>query len=87
MATSQMDKSPATKIGQASGPERLLTVDEVGELLQLSPQFVRDHAREIGGIRLGGSSRKAGRLRFSPERVKQYIEKSEREYARHARAS
>jgi Helix-turn-helix domain len=54
--------------------ETLLTVSETARLLKMSPAFVRKFADEIGAVRLGGSPRRSGRLRFPVSRVKRYIE-------------
>jgi hypothetical protein len=37
---------------------------------------VRDHAEELGGIRMGGTRKKAGRLRFRVSSVQKYIERN-----------
>lgn len=60
----------------ASAPlEELLTADEVGEILKMSGQYVRDHRKEIGFIRLGGNqhSGRGGRLRFRRAAVENYL--------------
>lgn len=55
-------------------PSRLWTLDEVAEFLQMSKDWVRDHATRsqprIPSIRLGGH-RKV--LRFRPQDVHQFI--------------
>ena len=53
--------------------ERLMTVADVTAILNRSQRFVRDHGREMGEIRIGGGARRAGRLRFRPGRVMQFI--------------
>jgi hypothetical protein len=53
--------------------EELLTTAEVAALLRTSEEWVRDHAGELGGIRLGRSSR--AQLRFWPRKVAGYLER------------
>ena len=55
---------------------RLWSVRDVAEYLKTSERFVRDHWRELGGIRMGGSSSRAGLLRFTKEAVERYLERS-----------
>lgn len=50
--------------------ERLLTTREVAELLAVSEEFVREHAAEIGGIRLTDSNRSP--LRFESKRIDEW---------------
>lgn len=52
--------------------EALLTTAEVAALLRASEDWVRDHAGELGGIRLGRGSR--AQLRFWPHKVTAYLE-------------
>jgi predicted DNA-binding transcriptional regulator AlpA len=55
-------------------PPRLWTLDEVAEFLQMSKDWVRDHATRrqprIPSIRLGG---RRAVLRFRPQDVRQFI--------------
>jgi hypothetical protein len=50
----------------------LLSTADVARTLGMSREFVRDHAAELSGIRLGGPR---GRLRFEEVHVRAYIEK------------
>jgi len=52
---------------------QLLTTREVAELLRLSEDFVREHASELGGIRMGRGSRSP--LRFEPARIEDWKER------------
>jgi excisionase family DNA binding protein len=45
---------------------RYMTTAEVADLLRVSPDYVRAHAAELGGIRLG---QRGGPLRFERDRV------------------
>lgn len=68
---------------------RLMTVDEVAEMLRVSPDWVRDHADELGVFRLGSGP--VGRLRFDRARVLEAIDSrtrrpERRRAARRARA-
>lgn len=45
----------------------LMTVDEVAEMLRVRPEWVYEHADELGAYRLGSGER--GRLRFDRQRV------------------
>jgi predicted DNA-binding transcriptional regulator AlpA len=55
-------------------PPRLWTLDEVAEFLQMSKDWVRDHATRrqprIPSIRLGG---RRAVLRFRPQDVRQFV--------------
>ena len=51
----------------------LLNARQVADLIQMSPGFVKDHARELGVIRMGGGLGRAGRLRFSADGVERFI--------------
>jgi hypothetical protein len=53
-------------------PDRYLTTREVAEMLQMSSEWVREHAAELGGIRLGDS--RFGALRFEADRVVEAME-------------
>jgi len=48
-------------------PAPLLTAAQVAERFGVSPEWARDHADDLGAIRLGGGPR--GRLRFDPDTV------------------
>jgi len=52
--------------------ERLLTTQEVASRLSVSPDWVREHAAELGGIRIGDGPK--GSLRFEWERVVEAME-------------
>ena len=52
----------------ARPPARLLTVEQVAEMLQVRREWVYEHADELGALRLGGGAR--GRLRFDAEQVR-----------------
>jgi hypothetical protein len=56
----------------APAPSGLLTVEDVAPLLQVSVDFVRTHAAEIGGSRIGNP--KTGPLRFRRRDVEAYID-------------
>ncbi len=58
---------------QNLGLEKLMTVADVAVILNRSRRYVHDHAREIGALRIGGGPRRAGRLRFRAEGVRQFI--------------
>jgi hypothetical protein len=49
---------------------QLLTTREVAAELAMSEDWVRDNAAELGGIRMGRSSR--SQLRFEPEEIAAY---------------
>ncbi|MDO8209272.1 helix-turn-helix domain-containing protein [Conexibacter sp. CPCC 206217] len=55
----------------AARPPRLLTVEQVAEMLQVKPEWVYEHAGELGALRLGGGAR--GRLRFELEQVRERL--------------
>ena len=56
---------------------QLMTVEEVANILHVTPQFVRQHQAELGAIILGGTSKRAGRLRFVPERIDSYLNRND----------
>ena len=58
---------------QNPSPEKLMTVADVAAILNRSRRYVHDHAREMGALRVGGGPRRAGRLRFRAEGVRQFI--------------
>jgi hypothetical protein len=51
---------------------RYMTTREVAEMLVMSEEWVREHAAELGGIRLGDS--RFGALRFEVDRVTEAME-------------
>lgn len=53
--------------------DSLLRTAAVAELLDTSADWVRDHAAELGGIRLGQA--KNGELRFERRRVQAYLDR------------
>lgn len=53
------------------GPRSLMTSREVAAYLRVDAEFVRDHADELGVLRLGPGKRP--RLRFRPETVEAFI--------------
>jgi len=63
-----------TLFSPAELPPRLWTLNEVAEFLQMSKDWVRDHATRrlprIPSIRLGG---RRAVLRFRPEDVRQFV--------------
>lgn len=70
----QHQREPAL-FSAAELPPRLWTVDEVAEFLQMSGDWVRDHATRrqprIPSIRLGG---RRAVLRFRPQDVRQFVD-------------
>ena len=54
--------------------EDLMTSKQVADWLHVSIRFVKDHAPELGGVRMGGSLKKAGHLRFAESKVQAWIE-------------
>ncbi|MDW5597639.1 hypothetical protein VSS74_25030, partial [Conexibacter stalactiti] len=50
---------------------RLLTVEQVAEMLQVRSEWVYEHADELGALRLGGGRR--GRLRFDAEQMRERL--------------
>jgi hypothetical protein len=61
---------------------QLLTPVEVARLISMSVRFVREHASELGAIRLGGGKHRAGRLRFREESVWQFVASQDSDSAR-----
>ncbi|ADB50185.1 hypothetical protein [Conexibacter woesei] len=55
----------------ARPPARLLTVEQVAEMLQVRSEWVYQHADELGALRLGDGSK--GRLRFDAELVRERL--------------
>jgi hypothetical protein len=56
-----------------AGVPYLLTVPEVAEMVTMGTDWVRDHAAQLGGVRLGDGTR--GELRFEAEKVRAFVEK------------
>jgi len=54
--------------------EDLMTSRQVADWLHVSIRFVSEHASELGGVRMGGSVRKAGHLRFRETKIQEWIE-------------
>lgn len=50
----------------------LLTTAEVAAEVKMSEDWVRDHAEELGGIRMGAS--KHAQLRFEPRAIREWKE-------------
>lgn len=57
----------------ANTPDRVLTVEQVGEMLQVTRSTVYDRAIDLGGFHLGSGTR--GVLRFTESGVRAYMEK------------
>ncbi|MQA76310.1 MAG: hypothetical protein GEU88_18610 [Solirubrobacterales bacterium] len=57
----------------AGGSERLLTVAEVAQWLSLGEGWVREHAAELGGVKVGDDPRAP--LRFTGQGVEEWIER------------
>lgn len=55
---------------RGGGPLKLWTTAKVAEEIGFSEDWVRDHAAELGGIRMGHPTR--GQLRFEPPRIEAY---------------
>ena len=53
--------------------DQLLTPEQAAQRLNMSVQFVRDHATELGAIRMGGGRTRAGRLRFREIGLRRFI--------------
>ena len=53
--------------------DELLTPQEAAAYLKMSVSFVRKHAQRLGALRFGGGNRKAGRLRFREQDLRQFI--------------
>lgn len=49
---------------------RLWNISETAEYLSVSTKFVRRHARELGGFRVGSH------LRFRPTAIESYLERN-----------
>lgn len=52
---------------------QLLTPAQAAKMLNMSVRFVREHAGELGGLRMGGGPTRAGRLRFHENGLLQFI--------------
>ena len=70
----EVHQAQPTLFSPAELPPRLWTLDEVAEFLQMSRDWVRDHATRrqprIPSIRLGG---RRAVLRFRPQDVIQFV--------------
>jgi|GEM_PF-6405580 len=68
----------------AASPERLLTVDELAEMLAVAPEWVRRHQADLGAFRLSeGGGRNPIRFRVSDvERFLAVRRLKPRQYAR-----
>lgn len=76
MSTQPVTRKPNSHALATQAPlEEFLTADEVGKVIKMSPQYVRDHRAEIGFVRLGGNKRsgRGGRLRFRRVSVDNYL--------------
>jgi hypothetical protein len=58
--------------GRNESPERLLTVADVARWLSLGEHWVREHAAELGGVKIGDDPRSP--LRFARVAVEEWIE-------------
>lgn len=56
-----------------AGVPHLLNVPEVAEYVDMSTDWVRDHAAQLGGVRLGDGTR--GELRFEADKVRAFVER------------
>lgn len=54
-------------------PARLLETHAVARMLAVSEEWVREHARELGAIRVGDGPK--GALRFDPARVRAALDR------------
>lgn len=61
----------------------LQTTAQVADVLNVRPSWVREHAAELGAIRLGRTDR--GELRFDPDRVHAWLERRRLEQYQPAR--
>lgn len=52
----------------------LMTCKQVAAWLHMSVAFVKNHATELGGVRMGGSAKKAGKWCFQESRVQGWID-------------
>jgi hypothetical protein len=50
---------------------RLVDVAEAADMLSVSPEWVRDHAADLGAVRLRDGARSP--LRFDPEQLRAYV--------------
>ena len=53
--------------GPAPAPEPLMTIDDLAAYLKMSPDWVRGHAAELGGMKVGRS------WRFDHAGVERYL--------------
>ena len=58
---------------RAAKPSEYLTANEAAALCKCSPQFVRDHGQELGGVQFGNGQRR--RWRFRERDVLAYMER------------
>jgi hypothetical protein len=56
-----------------AGVPHLLDAVGVAEMVSMSLDWVREHAAELGGVRVGAGSR--GELRFEADKVRAYLAK------------
>lgn len=54
--------------------EPLLTPAEAAKILRVSVSFVREHADELGAIRMGGGESRTGCLRFQESGLRKFID-------------
>jgi hypothetical protein len=52
----------------------ILDVEEAAGILKVSGRFVQQHATELGGVAIGGSQKRAGRWRFSRQKLVEFIQ-------------
>ena len=63
----------AELLGSVGPGSRYLDTTSVAEMLGVSDEWVRDHAAELGAIRLGDGKR--GQLRFEVDRVRTALDR------------
>lgn len=61
----RLAKLIAAELASSQPAHQLLSADQLAARLGVSVRYVRDHATELGAIRLGTGSKK--RLRFDPQ--------------------
>lgn len=69
-------------IDRVAEPFRLIATPVVARMLAVSEEWVRDHASELGAIRVGDGPK--GALRFDPRRVRAALERRRVERPREA---
>ncbi len=52
----------------------LMTSAQVAKWLGMSATFVKEHAAELGGVRMGGSVKKSGKWGFQESSVQRWID-------------